>query len=165
MYGTSFLTFNFHGILHYAEDARRHGPLTSNSAFLFESFNSKFCRFLRSRTHPLTEFANRYYETINVSFFCFSPVHANITTFVIERNLVEVVNVKDMVNDSILCRVYLNASHVYNLHCNSLLLSIMQFCAQNFREVYIARDRLVKKCIKVQHNEIVTCIPLLHMIV
>ncbi len=58
MYGTSFLTFNFHGILHYAEDARRHGPLTSNSAFLFESFNSKFCRFLRSRTHPLTEFAN-----------------------------------------------------------------------------------------------------------
>ena len=108
-----------------------------------------FVDFMRSRTHPLTEFANRYYETVNVSFFCFSPVHANRTTFVRERNLVEVVNVKDMVNDSILCRVYLNASHVYNLHCNSLLLSIMQFGYRNFREVHIARDRLVIKFIKI----------------
>ena len=58
MYGASILKYNFHGILHYAEDAVRHGPL---GAFCFESFNAKFCRFIKSRTYPLTEFASVQY--------------------------------------------------------------------------------------------------------
>ena len=160
MYGASILTYNFHGILHYAEDAVRHGPLTANGAFCFESFNAKFCRFIKSRTYPLTEFAKRYYETINVSFFCFSPIRVIIKTFVIERNLIEIIDNGD--DDIVQCKVYLQAKDVYNSYCNSLLLSIMQFEQNNFRIVGINKNRLSKQCLKIEHQNIVTCIPLLH---
>ena len=130
LYGSSILTYNFHGILHYAEDAVRHGPLTANGAFCFESFNSKFCRFIKSRTYPLTEFARRYYETINVSFFCFSPIRVKIKTYVIERNLIEIIGNYD--DDFVQCKVYLQAKDVCNSYCNSLLFSIFQFEQNNF---------------------------------
>lgn len=46
IYGSTFLSYNIHGILHLVEDVLRFGPLDSYSAFPYESmvYFRKMCR-------------------------------------------------------------------------------------------------------------------------
>ena len=90
--------------------------------------------------------------TINVSF---CPIGVKVKTYVIEI-------IGNYDDDFVQCKVYLQAKDVYNSYSNSLLLSIMQFDQNNFRIVEINKNRLSKKCLKIDYQNIVICIPLLH---
>lgn len=164
-YGESILTYNFHGILHMADDAKRHGPLTLNSAFNFESFNSKFCKFIRAKKNPLVEFCKRYYETINVSFFCFQSPKCNIFSFIVRQSLV-IEEKRDFIGyvDRIPCKKILNGISVFNDPCPSISLSIMKFNKTNFGLHEISKDKLVKKCLVIENEDELLCIPLIHSI-
>ena len=88
IYGRECLVYNLHGLLHLAEDAKRHGPLTENSAFNFETFNCTFAKYIRARKKPLTEFSNRYYESINVFVFWFNKIESKISTYLYKGKLI-----------------------------------------------------------------------------
>ena len=53
-FGKSVQSFNLHALLHVYEDCRKHGPLSSYSAFNFETFNMKFYRYIKARKKPIT---------------------------------------------------------------------------------------------------------------
>ena len=62
LYGKEFLSYNVHGLLHIAEDARQFGSLDSFSAFRFENHLGKLKRFLKSGANSLVQIHNRLSE-------------------------------------------------------------------------------------------------------
>ena len=61
------LVSNVHGLLHLAEDCRRHGPLDAFSAFKFENEMQIIKRNLRGKYKSLQQISNRYSERAPVT--------------------------------------------------------------------------------------------------
>ena len=62
LYGEKCVSYNIHGLLHLAADAKRFGPLDSFSAFKFENELGKLKRLLRSSSNPLQQIHRRLNE-------------------------------------------------------------------------------------------------------
>ena len=59
-----------HGLIHLANDVRKHGELDSFSAFKFENHLGSIKKLLKSQKHPLQQIHRRIverFETINFS--------------------------------------------------------------------------------------------------
>ena len=67
LYGAQMLVSNVHGLLHLAEDCRRHGPLDAFSAFKFENEMQIIKRNLRGKYKSLQQISNRYSERAPVT--------------------------------------------------------------------------------------------------
>ncbi|KAL7293236.1 hypothetical protein TKK_0013376 [Trichogramma kaykai] len=63
VYGSEFITYVTHGLLHLIEDVRNFGPLDSYSAFPYENHMSFFRRVCRKRNHHLQQIFNRRQES------------------------------------------------------------------------------------------------------
>ncbi|XP_036144963.1 uncharacterized protein LOC114254351 [Monomorium pharaonis] len=61
-YGIEFLSYNVHGLLHLANDAKNFGPLDSFSPFPYENNMSYFKKICRKPNQHLQQIANRRYE-------------------------------------------------------------------------------------------------------
>lgn len=64
IYGISTVSYNVHGLLHIAEDAKRHGPLDSYSCYAFESRIKWLKRMIHTQNMPLQQCHNRICEKI-----------------------------------------------------------------------------------------------------
>ncbi|EZA50809.1 hypothetical protein X777_11058 [Ooceraea biroi] len=62
LYGSTFLSYNVHGLLHLTDDVRQLGPLDSFSAFPYENNMSVFRKYCRKPNFPLQKFSNRMTE-------------------------------------------------------------------------------------------------------
>lgn len=62
MYGTSFLSYNTHGLLHIVEDAKRFGNIDSYSAFEFENNMGYYRECIRKPSDSLQQIARRRVE-------------------------------------------------------------------------------------------------------
>ena len=62
MYGSDFLVYNVHGLLHLADDIRRYGSLDSFSAFPFENELKSLKRLVRKASNPLAQCIRRLKE-------------------------------------------------------------------------------------------------------
>ena len=65
LYGKENMSFNVHGLLHLATDARNLGPLDQFSAFRFESYLGKLKNSLRSHSNLLQQVHRRLVEIQN----------------------------------------------------------------------------------------------------
>lgn len=55
LYGTKFLSYNVHNVVHLAEDFRKHGVLDNFSAFKFENYLQKLKKLVRKPQTPLSQ--------------------------------------------------------------------------------------------------------------
>ncbi|XP_046402073.1 uncharacterized protein LOC124168026 isoform X1 [Ischnura elegans] len=62
LYGREGLTYNVHGLLHLASDAKIHGPLEKYSAFKFENKLAQIKRLVRKPNLPLPQIVRRLQE-------------------------------------------------------------------------------------------------------
>ncbi|VEN57599.1 unnamed protein product [Callosobruchus maculatus] len=62
LYGKQNATYNVHGLLHLAEDAKNLGPLDENSCYLYEAFIKIIKKKLHSFNCPLQQCSNRMSE-------------------------------------------------------------------------------------------------------
>ncbi|XP_032687260.1 uncharacterized protein LOC116851694 [Odontomachus brunneus] len=62
LYGSNFINYNIHGLLHLTNDVRRLGNLESFSAFPYENNMSIFRKYCRKSGQPLQQFFNRMTE-------------------------------------------------------------------------------------------------------
>ena len=150
LYGKTFLTFNVHSLLHLKGDVERHGPLSINSCFPFENFNSMFNKFIRARKYPLKEFSNRFLQKANESFF-FSPdtkKKKKMAHFIVQGHCITV-NSNDLVNPSetVSCSVYDNPRPIYKVPCDSRIIGRF-VCSQSCNIKTVSKGILLKECIR-----------------
>lgn len=62
LYGTEFMSYNLHGLLHLANDVKLLGKLDSFSAFDFENCMPEFRNVIRKPHLPLQQFVRRLHE-------------------------------------------------------------------------------------------------------
>ncbi|CAN7937870.1 unnamed protein product, partial [Ixodes hexagonus] len=62
LFGTEFISYNVHGLLHLANDVRAHGHLDKWSAFAFENHMQKLKKTQRKPEKPLEQLCNRLAE-------------------------------------------------------------------------------------------------------
>lgn len=73
LFGSEFLVYNVHALVHLPNDVKIHGPLDNFSCFPFESFLGRLKRFVRSGNKPLSQICRRiseYGPSLGVSRFC-----------------------------------------------------------------------------------------------
>ncbi|GBN87866.1 hypothetical protein AVEN_264492-1 [Araneus ventricosus] len=82
LYGSQYITHNFHGLTHIADDVLTFGPLDSCSAFKLEDFMQQFKKCIRKGDKPLQQLVKRLSEMSNSdSWFSDSSLHINNPTF------------------------------------------------------------------------------------
>ena len=62
LYGSEFLVYNVHSLIHIADDVKRYGPLDSYSAYPFENYLGQLKRLLRKPGLPLQQIIRRVLE-------------------------------------------------------------------------------------------------------
>lgn len=62
IYGSQFVSHNFHGLIHLPDDYIRHGPLDGCSTFPFENYMKELKKMLRKNERPLQQVIRRYEE-------------------------------------------------------------------------------------------------------
>ena len=67
IYGTEFVSYNIHSLIHLAQDARKYGPLESVSAFPFETFLGKLKKRVRRPQNPAQPLVRRIHKKQKVS--------------------------------------------------------------------------------------------------
>jgi hypothetical protein len=65
LYGKQYITHNFHGLTHIADDVETFGPLDSCSAFKFENYLQILKRYVRKGDKPLEQVVKRVLEMLN----------------------------------------------------------------------------------------------------
>jgi hypothetical protein len=68
LYGSDFIVYNVHGLIHLADDANRHGSLDNFSAFPFENQMKALKRLVRKAGSPLAQVVRRLGEQGSFSF-------------------------------------------------------------------------------------------------
>jgi hypothetical protein len=63
LYGKENVSYNVHGLIHLADDVRRHGDLNLFSAFKFENHLGKIKRLIKSHRLPLQQVHRRIIES------------------------------------------------------------------------------------------------------
>ncbi|KAK5647518.1 hypothetical protein RI129_002410 [Pyrocoelia pectoralis] len=103
LYGQKYASYNIHGLLHIAEDARYLGPLDENSCYMFEAFIKVIKQMLHSFNRPLQQCSNRIYEM--------SRINASIN----ENNTDEVIFLRPIPNSN---KFYTAKFSNFKLHAN-----------------------------------------------
>lgn len=67
IYGTEYVSYNCHGLIHLADDARMFGPLDTFSAFCFENYLGTLKKLLKKHDHPLQQLNNRLMEYMSAT--------------------------------------------------------------------------------------------------
>lgn len=62
VFGTQYLTYNIHSLVHLVEDCKDRGVVDNFSCFRYESFLFRLKRFIRSANLPLQQIINRISE-------------------------------------------------------------------------------------------------------
>lgn len=62
IYGSEYITYNVHNLLHLCDDVLLYGQLDNFSAFKFESYMSKIKRRMKNSRYPLQQIYNRVIE-------------------------------------------------------------------------------------------------------
>jgi len=62
LYGKEFISYNVHGLLHIADDARHFGSLDTFSAFRFENHLGKLIKLLKNPNHSVAQLHHRLFE-------------------------------------------------------------------------------------------------------
>ena len=62
LYGTCFLTYNVHTLIHLAQLCNMHGHCESFAAFPFENYLGNLKNMLRSKRYELQQIVNRLFE-------------------------------------------------------------------------------------------------------
>lgn len=70
IYGSCFVVYNVHSLLHICKDVEMYGPLESFSCFPYENYLGKIKRLVRGTRLPLQQIANRITELESSSLNC-----------------------------------------------------------------------------------------------
>lgn len=100
VFGTEYLTYNFHSLVHLIEDCNDRGVVDNFSCFRYESFLYKLKRHIRSSHLPLEQIINRISER--------GP-----TLGVVENNLLEYCKYSNEIEPVDSCRVVRGESVKY----------------------------------------------------
>lgn len=66
LYGSEFVTYNVHNLIHIPFFVLKHGPLDSFSAFRYENYLKELKMSMKCAKYPLQEVCNRIFERYNV---------------------------------------------------------------------------------------------------
>src|SRR6185436_14578774 len=62
LYGAESIVYNVHGLVHLADDVRRHGPVHNFSGFHFENYLGTLKKLVRKAHLPLSQVVRRLLE-------------------------------------------------------------------------------------------------------
>ena len=84
LYGTEFLVYNVHSLIHIADDARLFGPLDNVSSFPFENYLQYIKKLVKSARQPLMQVIRRIIEqqycsanSVTSNDTCLKHCHSN----------------------------------------------------------------------------------------
>src|SRR6185436_19723373 len=66
LYGAESIVYNVHGLVHLADDVRRHGPVHNFSGFPFENYLGTLTKLVRKAHLPLSQVVRRLLEIESV---------------------------------------------------------------------------------------------------
>ncbi|OXA45147.1 hypothetical protein Fcan01_20218 [Folsomia candida] len=141
LYGCENISYNVHGLIHLADDVRRHGNLDSFSAFKFENHLGQLKRLVRSSNQPLQQIHRRIVEReqVNIHSDCQNDKTVTIKYAEVEdvspNNLVllnngTLVSVRKILNDNsgqfVIGRQFKTLASLFEYPCDSKLLQIFK---------------------------------------
>lgn len=168
LYGSEFLVYNVHSMVHLAAEVEEYGSLDACSAFPFENYMQKLKRMVRSGRNPLTQIVKRLSEVsaskdpetkhaqsvIKIK----KPNNAYILT---NSSCCEVIDKTDhhdeIGNQLYMCRVYERTEPLFNNPCDSRLVDVHKGNQRWTTVKMLSAQCLHKKAIMVdlEHNKIV----------
>lgn len=82
LYGTQYVTYNVHNLIHLCDEVKLHGALDNFSAFKYENCLYKLKNKLRASGKPLEQISNRIHEGV----FLNNTVHKNFPVAITKNN-------------------------------------------------------------------------------
>ena len=169
LYGSEFLVYNVHSLIHLTNDAELHGCLDECSAFPFENYMQQIKKMVRSARNPVAQIVNRHQESVrnsdlpttqyrNMSFK--SPNNA----YVLANNSVgEVIGVPENVKEQLYtCRVYCNVVPLFTTPCDSSFLGALSAQRQNSYIKYVSLKDLKNEAVMIQYPRKMVFLAVLH---
>lgn len=170
LYGSEFLVYNVHSLVHLASDAKCYGSLDECSAFRFESYLHQLKRLVRSGRNPLSQIVKRLGEmdrqvkeppklttTLRTqrpeNIFALSDVEC-----------CEVVSLQlaEGQHESVLCGVYDHLEPLFMEPCDSRLVGVYKGHINHTKMKKLSLELLVRKAFVVEDNCKVIFLTVLH---
>lgn len=125
LYGSHFMVYNVHAMIHLSDEAESFGCLDACSAFPFESYLGKLKRLIRSGNQPLKQVANRLSELEQSHGITYPTASQNLKkrnrAFIIPGNkCCEAIERK---NNDIVCRVFEKTEPLFTEPCDSRIIA------------------------------------------
>jgi hypothetical protein len=178
IYGSEFLSYNMHSLIHLADDALKNGNLDNISAFPFENYMQTLKRFIRSKSGHLNQIVNRISELNNLSTINRSNLtlvkrnlfvnysQGNNCFLTIDFKVIIIVRIESADsgdNNTIFYKKFLCTSPLEHYPMDSSLFHI--YTVQKLsRELTCRKEYLLRKCVLLPHSgkgDIFTSIPML----
>lgn len=160
-YGSTFLVYNVHALLHISEDAKNLGCLDNFSAFPFENYLQYLKRKVRSGRKPLHQIVKRLQERTPL---CWPNMDEDISVNVCPPNnsyilsngspcdVIEQATDKDG-NAVFKCLVFTRAEELFSDPIDSKKLGVYKVKSRNNRLCIIERERLNYPALKMPLGE------------
>ncbi len=181
LYGSENVSYNVHGLIHLANDARKHGELDAFSAFKFENHLGKIKKLVRSANLPLSQISRRISELECLPLF--QPNQSNSNHLLVNscevqikfpNNIVflkdkSILQIESIVteNNTIFVngKKFLDPSSLFIYPCDSKLVDIYKVDKNNIslNTYRFNSGDILFKCVPVRKSETKLIIfPLLH---
>lgn len=158
LYGSEFVIYNVHSLIHLADDVLTHGCLDRFSGFPFENYLQKLKRFVRSGKSPLVQIVRRLSESsgdvcqlASSSMVCVKPPNngyilenSSCCTVIDER--LEPQCEERMVS----CRIYDQSDPKFLEPCDSRIIGVHKVNDRNSHIKLLPASSLKKQAIVVQ---------------
>lgn len=135
LYGSTFMSYNVHSLLHVADDSIYYGNLDNVSAFPFENFLGQMRRMIRGNGYEIEQVAKRAHEKENCLGIRSECVNSKFMT----KKMI----VKIYTKDNIIVSSY--RSDCYFLLSTGEIIQVIQILSQN---LVSCRTLISKKLVK-----------------
>ncbi len=170
LYEEEFLSYNMHSLIHISDDALKHGPLDSFSAFDFENNMQVIKRSLRAHYKPFEQTVNRtaerenhkYQSPVNLNRHCIIKSNGKDHCFILKDGKVVVISSISKDKKHINCRKFKHSDNLFTCPCESKILGIIKVSKLSNSVTIIGINDIDKKCWLLPSDKIDEniCIPL-----
>lgn len=171
LYGSEFLVYNVHSMLHLASDAKMFGNLDECSAFCFESYLHHLKRLVRSGRSPLSQIVKRLGELDRqkkemsrpaISLRNKKPDNVFALSDLECCEIVSILPREESGQKNLLCRVYGHLEPYFVEPCDSRLIGIYKAKISQTRMKKLPEELLVRKAFMVESDGCLIILTVLH---
>jgi len=175
IYGSEFLIYNIHSLIHIPDDSLNYGSLNTISAFPFENHMQKIKKFMHSGNFKLEQVANRISElecsnshnkiVSKSDYLNRKTFKMGDNCFYLKNGTIIIVLNRILNNNStnFTCKRFKKIQKLKNYPFDSMNVGIVQVADLSDEEVIsLSCSDIMYKCVLLKHIDYDVCIPMLH---